>query len=528
VIALVAANPATTAPRAAARIAAPALLVLVCAGIAVGTAISPAAGGVLAAVAVAAALIVAMARGVRIPAVVWPLVAIPGVAITALWPTAGVVVAAVLAISVLAVRAPAYGFVAALLLFGFEGSIKMRLTLEGAPSPLAFGAALIDLALVISVLGLLLEDRGESLRSLWQRFGRAERLVVGSLAAWVVLAVLQVPLGGSLSSGVNGLRLVHFYLIAIPGGVLLAARLPAERVAQLLLGMALVVTAYASFRGIVGPTAHEREFTRSRAMNTYFGDHSRDTGSFTSPVGLASFVVPAALFGLVLALLDARRRLLGGLVFALSLVGVIASYVRTALVAVAAGAVALVALLIFGRGVSRTFKLAAAGLAVVVLAGGYAATLVAGDVDPLAKDRAKSLLNPFTDYSVETRYKTWERTLKKVVHQPEGTGTGTVGRATIKGSGRKAVYTDSSYLKILQEQGFLGGLTFLFGVLGAVALCWRRLVKVGPLSRPLGVAGLVAFLAFLVLCLTGEYIEQPGKAFAWAMLGITAWEAYGR
>jgi O-antigen ligase len=263
-------------------------------------------------------------------------------------------------------------------------------------------------------------------------------------------------------------------------------------------------------------------------MNTYFGDHSRDTGSFTSPVGLASFVVPAALFGLVLALLDARRRLLGGLVFALSLVGVIASYVRTALVAVAAGAVALVALLIFGRGVSRTFKLAAAGLAVVVLAGGYAATLVAGDVDPLAKDRAKSLLNPFTDYSVETRYKTWERTLKKVVHQPEGTGTGTVGRATIKGSGRKAVYTDSSYLKILQEQGFLGGLTFLFGVLGAVALCWRRLVKVGPLSRPLGVAGLVAFLAFLVLCLTGEYIEQPGKAFAWAMLGITAWEAYGR
>ena len=65
-------------------------------------------------------------------------------------------------------------------------------------------------------------------------------------------------------------------------------------------------------------------------------------------------------------------------------------------------------------------------------------------------------------------------------------------------------------------------------MLGAVFLCWRRLVRLGPLSRPLGVAALVAFVSFLVLCLTGEYVEQPGKALVWAMLGITTWEAYGR
>jgi len=52
----------------------------------------------------------------------------------------------------------------------------------------------------------------------------------------------------------------------------------------------------------------------------------------------------------------------------------------------------------------------------------------------------------------------------------------------------------------------------------------RRLAR----FRPLAVACLVGFITFLVLCLTGENIEQPGKGLVWAMLGITAWEAYGR
>jgi hypothetical protein len=50
----------------------------------------------------------------------------------------------------------------------------------------------------------------------------------------------------------------------------------------------------------------------------------------------------------------------------------------------------------------------------------------------------------------------------------------------------------------------------------------------GPLERPLGVAALCGFVAFLLLCVMGEYIEQPGKALAWTLLGIASWEAYGR
>jgi O-antigen ligase len=177
--------------------------------------------------------------------------------------------------------------------------------------------------------------------------------------------------------------------------------------------------------------------------------------------------------------------------------------------------------------VSRNLKLVAVGLVVVVLAGGYTAVRLAGNINTFAKDRAESLSNPLSDYSLKQRYKTWDHSLNRTVHHPLGTGPGTVGRATIK-HGRKATYTDSSYLKILQEQGFVGGFLFVFAMLGAVALCWRRLVRIGPVSRPLAVASLVGFITFLVLCVTGENIEQPGKGLIWAMLGIAAWEAYDR
>jgi O-Antigen ligase len=521
------ANSATTAPRATSGLLVPVLLVLVCAALAVATALSPAGGAALAAIAGISATTALLVLGARVPFVVWPALGVGGAAITALWPIAGVAIAAVMVISVLAIRAPAYGFLAALLLFGFEGTIKMRLTVEGAPSPLRLGAALIDLALLISVIGLAVDDRGRSLKLLWERFGRGERLVTMALGAWIVLAVLQIPLSTSISTGVEGVRLTHFYVIAVPAGVILAATLPPNRLEQALLAIAAVVAAYAAFRGIVGNSEEERRFAASRDLNTQFLEHARDTGSFTSPVALVSFLVPAALFGFTLACLEARRRFLGALVFGLGMVGIIASYVRTAFVAVVAGAFALAGILVGAKSVSRNLKLVAVGLVVVVLVGGYTAVQLAGNINTFAKDRAESLSNPFSDYSLKQRYKTWDHSLNRLVHHPLGTGPGTVGRATIK-HGRKATYTDSSYLKILQEQGFLGGFLFVFAMLGAVALCWRRLVRIGPLSRPLAVATLVGFITFLVLCLTGENIEQPGKALIWAMLGITAWEAYGR
>jgi hypothetical protein len=68
----------------------------------------------------------------------------------ALWPATSVLCLTVAAILLLAVRAPAWGLAAAVLLFGFEGSVKILLGLEGSPLPgsnRAAGAALLDVAL---------------------------------------------------------------------------------------------------------------------------------------------------------------------------------------------------------------------------------------------------------------------------------------------------------------------------------------------------------------------------------------------
>jgi hypothetical protein len=445
----------------------------------------------------------------------------------AIAPTAGALFAVLAAIGVLAVQAPAYAFLGALLLFGIEGTIKMRLTVEGAPEPLALGAGVIDVALAVSVLGLLARDRGRSLMRLWKGFGRGARVVSVAFAGWVVLAVLQLPLGGDLIDAFEGLRIVHFYLLALPGGVMLAAQLPTRRVEQGLLAVIFLIAGYAALRGIIGPADNEREFAQSRAPGTVLGEHPRDTGSFTSPVALVSFLVPASTFALALVCLSARERLAGAIAFVLAMGGIVGSYVRTAVLAALAGAAALAVLLLVGRGVPRPLKLATTALVVLVLVGGYQATLLAGDADPVAKHRAETLFSdPFGDPSVEGRLDSWERALDRVVDEPFGTGVGTVGRPTVEG-GKLGVYTDSSYMKILQEQGFPGALLFLVAVFGAVALCAVRFARAGPLTRPLGVAALVGVIAFLALCVMGEYIEQPGKELVWALLGIAAWEAYG-
>ena len=131
----------------------------------------------------------------------------------------GLIGAALITVTVLAVRAPLYALPVALVLLGFEGSIKMRLSIEDAPYAISLGAALIDLALLIGMAALIACDRARSLRELWQRAGRAERLVAYALAGWLALAVVQIPLGGNLVDGIEGFRLVHLYVPAFFGGV---------------------------------------------------------------------------------------------------------------------------------------------------------------------------------------------------------------------------------------------------------------------------------------------------------------------
>jgi O-antigen ligase len=451
---------------------------------------------------------------------------VAGTALATLWPTAAILLGALLIVLALSIRMPAYAFALALALYSFEGTFKMRLSLEGAPSPVALGAAALDFAFLASLTALLFSDRGRSLVLLWNRMTRPERIAGALLGAWLVLSVVQIPLNGNIVDALEGFRLTQLYVPAALGGVVLAARLGAERLAPLLLCVILLAVAYAGFRGITGPTAHEQAFAERRAFNATFGEVGRNTGSFTGPVGLVSFLVPAALICLVLGFLRADRRTLCATLFALAMTGIIGSFVRTALVAVIVGVGLLAVLLLARKGAARRRGALALVLMATVLGGGYAATLLAGAVTPTTEQRAKGLADPLSDYSVTTRLDRWGKILGQVADEPLGTGLGTVGRAT--SHGRVAKFTDNSYLKVLKEQGILGGLLFIGGLAGILVALAIRLARQDPSRRALGTAALAAFSGFAVLMIMGEYIEQPGKLLAWTLLGVAVWEACGR
>ena len=262
----------------------------------------------------------------------------------------GLVGAALITVTVLAVRAPLYALPVALVLLGFEGSIKMRLSIEDAPYAISLGAALIDLALFIGM-------------------ARSHRQRPSAVAAAAVAARWSSRAAGGLCP--RGL--------ARPGSRAdPAGRQPGRRESRdsawfistcrpssaesswrraclpsgwrkLLLWVIAPVAAYAALRGIVGPTDSEREFVEMRTNNFEVGEAPRNSGSFTSSLGLASFLVPAGVFALAVAYLMARQRTLALVVFLLSMVGVVASYVRTALVAVVAGTAVVAALMVTGR-----------------------------------------------------------------------------------------------------------------------------------------------------------------------------------
>ncbi len=441
-------------------------------------------------------------------------------------PTAGVLLVLLTGVLILCVRAPAWAFAAALLLFTFEGTVKVGLSADGAPSPAAAGAAALDLALFASLAALLVSDRGRTPARVWANASLPERAAIAMLGSWLLLSIFQIPVSGDLVDAFEGARVTQSYLLVALGGLILAARLGPERLPAVLLGIIGLAVAYAALRGLIGPADAERAWSELRTPNASFDELARDTGSFTAAMGLASFLVPAGLLCLTFALLGVGPRLVTLGLFGLAMTGLTASYVRSALFAVVLGVVVVTALLLLRSGAARRRGALSLAAVAIVLAGGYGATVAAGKANPATEWRAKTLAHPLTDYSVVTRFDHWDNTLEKVADEPFGSGIGTVGRATAEG--RRAVYTDNSYLKVLREQGFAGGLLFVLGLGGILVGVAVRLVRLDPMRRGLGLASLAAVTGFAGLMVMAEYIEQPGKVLAWTLLGVAVWEAVGR
>jgi hypothetical protein len=445
----------------------------------------------------------------------------------AAWPVLTVVAIGVFAVALLAWGAPPYGFALALAIFGFEGSIKAGLTYSGNPLPVsavALGAVLVDVALVIGVAGLLVADRGRSLRTLWGRLGVLGRVSAALGAGWVIASVVQIPLSGRVTDAVLGFRLTQGYAVGILAGIALAS-IAGNRAKLILLVAVSPVVFYAGARVLLGPGAVEEAFTRQRPGVTQYGEAIRATGSFSGAVGLVSFVVPVAALATGLLLCSARNRVWASALLVCALTAITASYTRAALVAAGVAAVCALILLFTVGPRSRSRRLAALAVIAALFAGGGAATILASSASPQVDKRLDAFLHPKQDRSLQIRLVTWRTMLDDSWRHPTGSGLGTVGSAS-GSAGKETVTADDSYLKILREQGLLIGSIFVLAILLVCLAVVGGLRRCTAEARPLGIAALAGFISFLVLAGFGEYIEQPGKALAWTLLGIAVWQAH--
>ncbi len=243
------------------------------------------------------------------------------------WPIAAVFLAFVIAVCLVAARAPALGVIGALLLAGAQGLIKARFTAEGVPHPEALVGGGLDLLLLGTSLNLLVADRGRSLRAVWRRTERAERVAWGLVLAWLVISVLQIPESGSVVDGVKGFRLSQAYVPLVLTGVALYPnyRRP-ETLTRAMLWIFAILTGYAALRGITGPSSWELNYALSRTQLARLGGLARDIGSFASPQELAGYLAPAAVFAFIIGALDRRVRLLAGVTFVLAAFAILESY----------------------------------------------------------------------------------------------------------------------------------------------------------------------------------------------------------
>jgi O-antigen ligase len=443
------------------------------------------------------------------------------------YPATTLLATMVVGIGVLAWHSPVHGLGAAVLLFGFEGSVKILLGLERFPllGNRAMGAAALDLALLAAVIAVLARDRLRAPSSTWASASRLERVVFGLIAAWMALSVVQIVQGGDIGRGLSGFRLFQWYVVVALATLTVFSHPQLRAVATRgVVAIGLVVSLYAAARVLIGPAEAERAFALSVPTVTMYGDSVRAVGSFSSAIGLSSFLAPMAVFTFVLGLLVRRLRAAGWMAAAFAVIGVIGSYSRASLFGVALGLACGLLLMVIASDTPARRKLGAVGLVVAVLAGTYGGLLVASRASPVLHERAEGVIDPLDDPSVRLRFETWRRTLDDAGEHPLGQGIGAVGAASAP-SRDQVRTTDNSVLKVLVEQGLPGLGLFVAAIFGAVIILARRFRLAGD-PRPVGLAALAGFVTFLGMSFTGETVEQPGKVLAWGFLGMATAYAF--
>ena len=427
-------------------------------------------------------------------------------------PILALAVPAVLFTAVICARWPAVAVTGLLVLSGTYGSLQALGKVGAGP--------LVDLTLAALIVSALITHMLNARERPWWLWPG-----VAVLLLYIAITFLEIPTAASIGLGIKSFSYSPWYMLLVPLLALAGWGLSTYlRIYRALIAIALLVGLYAVFRQIVGPADSERALAQQSAgvFNTIGGELAL-IGSFPNRHELAFFVTCATPFCLAATLIERRRlwRLAAAAAIALSLSAAYATDVRAAIPALIAGGGTVVALnLVSGRGRGTVLAQTVGAVAIAATVGAFLFTVVVGP----DSSRYGAILSPSGDPSYQAHIKKWQAALDDLHGHPFGKGLGTAGRLAEQGAGpfvTVGTYAiDSSYLKIVYEQGFPLLVLFAIAMIALLVELMRRSVRArSPGVRALAIGAAGTLVAALSMFITGQYMESLDSLFLWIAIG---------
>jgi hypothetical protein len=418
---------------------------------------------------------------------------------------------ATIAAAVGAARRPAAVAIPVFVLSGLVGTISAF-----TPLPVTKLVDLLLLGLWLGVVATYLTGRAEQRAWLWPA------LIAPGL--YLGITAFEVLLTHPVSLGIQAFRAASWYMAAF---ILVALAPWSERthirIARGAAAVALLVGAYCTLRWLAGASAKETLAAKHAQPTVPTPLQLRFFGSFLSANQLAGWTATMMPFCLAAAIgWRGRWRMVAAAAIPLLGIPLLASTIRTAAVAVAAGIAVVLALSLTIR--PARARLGAALVALLAVAaigtGAYVLTVAGSDKQ---SSRFANILSPGDDLAYELRQDRWAQAWDDMQTHPWGHGLGTSGGAAASNPTGPVItpYIDSSYLVVGLQQGLMIMLLYIFALVSlAIALGRRASLIRDPTSAFLAIGACGTLVAMIILFYGSTYAEGAYIAGAWLIVGL--------
>jgi hypothetical protein len=450
-------------------------------------------------------------RSLAIPALI---AAIAGAGLLAIAVDSPIVIVAVpglIAAAMLAARRPVAMTLTVFVLSGLVGTLTAF-----TPIPVTGLVDFLLLGLWLSVIGTYLTGRAERRAWLWPA------LIAPGL--YLAITAFEILLTDPPSLGLQAFRAASWYMAAF----LLVALAPwsertHKRIAHGIALIGLLIGAYCTYRWIVGPSVKETLAAKHAQPGIPPAVQARFFGSFLSANQLAGWTATMIPFCLAVAISwRGRWRLVAAAALPLLTIPMLASTIRTGLLAAGAGVLVVLVLAVALRRARGRVGAAIIALLAVGIIGAGAYDLTIGSSGEQST-RFANLLSPEQDLAYTLRQQRWSQAWDDIQEHPWGHGLGTSGGAAARNPNGPVItpYIDSSYLVVGLQQGLPIMLLYVFALVSLlIALARRASLIQDPGRTFLAIGACGTLLAMLVLFYAGVYSEGAYLAGAWLIVGL--------